>query len=187
MEWLMDNLWKAAGQFRGMSFDPLIIYLEMEWKVTCDRTEPCPDEDRVCSMGTAGGDAHGKVIVPVPLTNTVLGFPIDIFSEKCMDAMEECDNWTAIGQALCLRDVFTDGACKDELTLLQGGQVLYSIQQSIKKALASVDHGFECKCLRRSSNSSYYSTMEHLDRSTRSFNNKLKDHFEDLVKRAMRS
>jgi hypothetical protein len=179
LDWLIDNPYKAAHQFRGLRFDPLVIYLEMEWKVVCDRTQPCPEENHVCSMGIGADDARGKVIVPVPLSYRILGFPRrDIFSEKCMDAIEECDNWTTIGQALCLKNVFTTGGCKDELTAAAGGQLLHNIQKSLKHALASVDHNFECTCMQRSS----YSNADSIEHSIRSFNNKLKDHFETMVK-----
>ena len=191
---ILENFWKSVHMFRGLSLNPATIWIEIPWTATCDRTEPCPEENYVCSLGVGADDAHGKVMVPIPLKKV-----IPSLSGKCLAAIEECDYIIAIPEAVCLANLFSDpkGACVDDITFLMtdpgkpgsiwppvapvlpaGAAAAGHILKLITNALAAVDHDFECKCLQRSS----YSNADSIEHSIRSFNHKLKNNFETMVK-----
>ena len=193
---ILENFWKSVHMFRGLSLNPATIWIEIPWTATCDRTEPCPEENYVCSLGVGADDAHGKVMVPIPLKKV-----IPSLSDKCLDAINGCDYIIAIPEAVCLANLFSDpkGDCVDDIIFLMtdkgtppdfsvfppklgklpaGSAAAGHILKLITNALAAVDHDFECKCLQRSS----YSNADSIEHSIRSFNHKLKNNFETMVK-----
>ena len=181
----IKDIEKYAGNLKGLlSFywglgSGPTIRLKIPWEAHCDRTEECP-EGEVCSLGT--GKHEGVSIVTISLKN------ITNYSDACYDALDICaeSNYTAIGQALCARDLKArGGVCHEDMNdTWEAIKTIPKLMKAIAKGLAAVDHDFKCVCMVRSK---YSVDFVNIPRTIRSINGQLENHFDTLVKRSIAS